>query len=85
MSTVGRVSTQGYEHSVEFSLIFKPDNVLAPSAIPWNEDHAKPREMTLDDIKDFKAAFKASVLRALTCGFDVIEIHRYALTRVGPM
>jgi 2,4-dienoyl-CoA reductase-like NADH-dependent reductase (Old Yellow Enzyme family) len=52
-----------------------PDDVYAPSAIPWNEHHASPREMTLQDIKDFKASFAASVKRALTAGFDAIEIH----------
>lgn len=52
-----------------------PDNVLAPSAIPWNENHAKPKEMSLKDIEDFKAAWKASVERALEIGFDAIEIH----------
>lgn len=52
-----------------------PDDVYAPSAIPWNEDHANPREMTLQDIEDFKAAFGASIKRALKAGFDAIEIH----------
>lgn len=52
-----------------------PDDVYAPSAIPWNEHHANPKEMTLQDIKDFKAAFAASVKRALKAGFDAIEIH----------
>lgn len=52
-----------------------PDNVHAPSAIPWNEDHATPKEMTLQDIEDFKAAFLASVKRAVDVGFDIIEIH----------
>lgn len=52
-----------------------PDNVLAPSAIPWNEDHAQPKEMTLADIQAFKTAFSESVKRALDIGFDAIEIH----------
>lgn len=52
-----------------------PDNVLAPSAISWNEDHATPKEMTLDQIEDFKSAFGAAVKRALKAGFDAIEIH----------
>jgi 2,4-dienoyl-CoA reductase-like NADH-dependent reductase (Old Yellow Enzyme family) len=52
-----------------------PDDVYAPSAIPWNEHHASPREMTLQDIKDFKESFAASVKRALKAGFDAIEIH----------
>lgn len=52
-----------------------PDNVWAPSAIPWNEHHAQPKAMSLQDIADFKAAFVAAVQRALKAGFDAIEIH----------
>ncbi|KAF1350040.1 NADH:flavin oxidoreductase/NADH oxidase [Delphinella strobiligena] len=52
-----------------------PDNVLAPSAIAWNDKHADPKEMSLDDIEKFKSAFKATVLRSLDIGIDAIEIH----------
>lgn len=52
-----------------------PDDVWGPSAIAWNEQHAKPKEMSLKDIEDFKAAWKASVMRAVAIGFDAIEIH----------
>lgn len=52
-----------------------PDDVYGPSPIPWNERHAKPKEMSLQDIQAFKDAFVASVKRALTAGFDAIEIH----------
>jgi 2,4-dienoyl-CoA reductase-like NADH-dependent reductase (Old Yellow Enzyme family) len=52
-----------------------PDQVYAPSAIPYNDKHAKPKEMTKQDIEDFKAAYVAAVKRALKAGFDAIEIH----------
>lgn len=52
-----------------------PDDVYAPSAIPWNDDHAHPKEMTLEDIEKFKSAFRTAVYRSLACGFDAIEIH----------
>ncbi|ORY17505.1 hypothetical protein BCR34DRAFT_596975 [Clohesyomyces aquaticus] len=52
-----------------------PDNVYAPSAIPYNERHCKPKAMTKKDIENFKQAFKAAVERAIKAGFDVIEIH----------
>lgn len=52
-----------------------PDDVWAPSAIPWNENHAQPKEMSLDDIADFKKAFNDAVKRAMKCGFDAIELH----------
>lgn len=52
-----------------------PDDVYAPSAIQWDENHAKPREMTLDDIESLKKSFNESVKRALKAGFDAIEVH----------
>jgi len=52
-----------------------PDNVKAPSAIPYSKDYPRPKEMTLKDIEEFKEAWVAAVKRALEAGFDVIEIH----------
>lgn len=52
-----------------------PKNVKAPSAIPYNEDHAQPIAMTLEDIDELKKAWIAAVKRAVAVGFDVIEIH----------
>jgi len=52
-----------------------PDDVWGPSAIPWNEHHANPKEMSLQDIDDFKKAFADATKRALKAGFDAIEIH----------
>lgn len=52
-----------------------PDNVYAPSAIPYNDQHCKPKAMTLEDIENFKKAFKAAIERALKAGYDCIEIH----------
>lgn len=52
-----------------------PDNVMAPSDVPYNEKFPKPRALSQQDIEDLKAAFVASVKRALKAGFDVIEIH----------
>lgn len=52
-----------------------PDNVYGPSAIPFNDHHAQPKEMTKEDITNYKTAFKAAIERALKAGFDVIEIH----------
>ncbi|KAL1596918.1 NADH-dependent flavin oxidoreductase [Nothophoma quercina] len=52
-----------------------PDNVHAPSAIAFNENHCQPKEMTLDDIEQLKKDFKAAIERAIDIGFDFIEIH----------
>jgi 2,4-dienoyl-CoA reductase-like NADH-dependent reductase (Old Yellow Enzyme family) len=52
-----------------------PDNVHAPSALAFNENHCQPKEMTLQDIETLKADFKKSIERAVDVGFDTIEIH----------
>ena len=52
-----------------------PDEVYAPSAIPYNDKHAMPKEMSIADIDNLKQAWIAAVSRALRAGFDVIEIH----------
>lgn len=52
-----------------------PDDVVAPSAIPWNEKHATPRELSLQEIDQLKEDWAAATKRALKAGFDAIEIH----------
>lgn len=52
-----------------------PNNVKGPSAIAFNEKHCQPKEMTKQDIEDYKSAFKAAIGRSLKAGFDAIEIH----------
>lgn len=51
------------------------DGVKAPSAIPFAEGDIVPKAMTDADIEDFKAAWAASIVRALKAGVDFIEIH----------
>ncbi|RDW79390.1 aldolase-type TIM barrel [Coleophoma cylindrospora] len=51
------------------------DAVKAPSAIPFTESSIVPKEMTLQDIDDFKTAWVAATKRALQAGVDFIEIH----------
>ena len=52
-----------------------PDDVWAPSPIAWDERHAKPKEMSIQDIEDFKTAWCSALKRALRAGFDAVEIH----------
>lgn len=52
-----------------------PDDVVGPSAIAFNEHHATPREMTLDEIEELKEDFVSTARRAVAAGFDVIELH----------
>ncbi|KAI1453660.1 NADPH dehydrogenase [Annulohypoxylon moriforme] len=52
-----------------------PDDVVGPSAIPYAENHALPRALTLDEIKQLKADWRDAAKRAVDAGFDVIELH----------
>ncbi|KAI0948189.1 hypothetical protein AcW1_009770 [Taiwanofungus camphoratus] len=52
-----------------------PDNVWAPSAVPYNENFPKPKALTKEGIKRVVQAFVDGARRALKIGFDVIEIH----------
>lgn len=52
-----------------------PEDVWAPSAIPYNDDFPKPKELSKQGIKRVVTAFVDAAKRALRAGFDVIEIH----------
>ncbi|MBS4217228.1 NADPH dehydrogenase NamA [Bacillus sp. FJAT-49711] len=49
--------------------------IIAPSAIPFDEKMKKPKEMSIDEIKETIAAFGKAAERAKKAGFKVIEIH----------
>ncbi|MBC7566820.1 MAG: NADH:flavin oxidoreductase/NADH oxidase, partial [Pedobacter sp.] len=46
-----------------------------PSAIPFNEGDTTPHELTIKDIEEVKADFRAATVRTLTAGYKVIELH----------
>jgi 2,4-dienoyl-CoA reductase-like NADH-dependent reductase (Old Yellow Enzyme family) len=48
---------------------------IAPSAIPFWPDYHTPRAMTKDEIRQTIADFASAAARALTAGFDVVELH----------
>ncbi|PLR76409.1 NADPH dehydrogenase NamA [Bacillus sp. V3-13] len=49
--------------------------IIAPSAIPFNEKSKTPKEMTKGEIAGTIEAFRLGAERAKKAGFDVIEIH----------
>jgi 2,4-dienoyl-CoA reductase-like NADH-dependent reductase (Old Yellow Enzyme family) len=51
------------------------ENVMAPSAVAFREDYAKPHELDGAGIARVKEAFAAAARRAMAAGFDVVEIH----------
>ncbi|KAI1344376.1 NADPH dehydrogenase [Xylariaceae sp. FL0016] len=52
-----------------------PDDVVAASDMPFDENHAKPRALSLAEIDQLKADFVSATKRAVDTGFDVIEFH----------
>lgn len=52
-----------------------PNNVVAPSAIPFVDEYPHPKELTKEGIEKIAEAFEVGAKRALKAGFDVIEIH----------
>lgn len=48
---------------------------IAPSPIRFADGYPLPREMTLDDISEVQRAFAAAATRALTAGFEWLELH----------
>ncbi|KII89986.1 hypothetical protein PLICRDRAFT_29157 [Plicaturopsis crispa FD-325 SS-3] len=52
-----------------------PDNVWAPTAAPFNEHLVVPKALTKEGIQAVVAAFADGAKRAVSAGFDVIEIH----------
>ncbi|MDQ0244339.1 NADPH2 dehydrogenase [Bacillus fengqiuensis] len=49
--------------------------IVAPSAIAFDEKMKQPKEMTNEDIKQTVAAFQEAAKRAKEAGFDIIELH----------
>ncbi|EIN08320.1 FMN-linked oxidoreductase [Punctularia strigosozonata HHB-11173 SS5] len=52
-----------------------PDNVWAPSPIPFDPNYPQPKELTKEGIKRVIQAFADAAKRAIKAGIDVIEIH----------
>ncbi|GGZ35502.1 NADH:flavin oxidoreductase/NADH oxidase [Streptomyces poonensis] len=48
---------------------------LAPSAVPFQEGHPVPAELTVEQIRETVALFADAARRALAAGFEVAEIH----------
>jgi NADPH2 dehydrogenase len=48
---------------------------VAPSAVAFDENCRTPKELSVNEIKEIVAMFAAAAKRALTAGFDAIEIH----------
>ncbi|KAL8868494.1 MAG: hypothetical protein Q9198_008159, partial [Flavoplaca austrocitrina] len=72
--TVDFAHSQGQKVAIQLAHAGRGWQVFAPSGVAY-QGLANPRAMTRDDIEHFKNAWVAAVQRAVTIGFDVIEIH----------
>jgi 2,4-dienoyl-CoA reductase-like NADH-dependent reductase (Old Yellow Enzyme family) len=50
-------------------------DVVAPSAVAFADNYAKPHELDQDGIRLVSQAFALAARRALTAGFDIVELH----------
>ncbi|MEV5883808.1 NADH:flavin oxidoreductase/NADH oxidase [Streptomyces sp. NPDC052020] len=48
---------------------------VAPSALPFDEAHPVPDELTVDEIRKVVGQFADAARRALAAGFEIAEIH----------
>lgn len=51
------------------------ENVIAPSAVPFDEGHIMPKEMSLQDIREVEDDFVRAADRAFRAGYDFVMIH----------
>lgn len=61
-----------------------PDDVVAPSAISYDEGWAVPKALTVEQIQGLIQSYIDSAKRAVAAGMDIIEIHAahgYLLTQ----
>ncbi|RAK25321.1 anthraniloyl-CoA monooxygenase [Flavobacterium aquaticum] len=54
-----------------------PWNLISASPIPFNENFATPKEMTLEDMAEIKAQFVQAAKNADEAGFDMIELQAH--------
>lgn len=51
------------------------NDIVAPSAIPFSPNHQMPRELSKMEIEDIIEKFGRGAQRAVSAGFDTIELH----------
>ncbi|KAI9262673.1 hypothetical protein BY458DRAFT_515059 [Sporodiniella umbellata] len=52
-----------------------PDDIVAPSAIPFSEEHPTPKELTIEEMKEITQKWVDAAIRADRVGIEVLEIH----------
>ena len=52
-----------------------PEDVWAPSSLPFSESYPQPRELSTAQIEGLVNSFAEAAKRAVRAGFDTVEIH----------
>lgn len=52
-----------------------PGTKIAPSSIAYDDKLGVPKAATRQDLETIAAAYRAAAIRAVTAGFDAVEIH----------
>ncbi|CAO3624749.1 unnamed protein product [Cunninghamella echinulata] len=52
-----------------------PNDVVGASAIPFDEFHAQPRALTIEEMQDIKQKWVDATIRADKAGIEVLQIH----------
>ncbi|CAG2180013.1 unnamed protein product, partial [Oppiella nova] len=50
-------------------------DIVAPSAVAYDDKSQVPKEATLEDIEVLQKAFETAAIRAVKAGFEAIELH----------
>jgi len=75
------INVKVYENGKKFPQVLPeefggwPNDVVGPSLIPWDEEHANPKELTVEEIHEIQESFVAAANRAEKAGFDIMELH----------
>ncbi|MBI4319549.1 MAG: NADPH dehydrogenase NamA [Chloroflexi bacterium] len=72
---VGVQLNHGGRKAWNFSKGFGPAELVAPSAIPYDQSWNVPRALTTEEVGQIVNSFTSAARRARQAGFDVIEIH----------
>ena len=51
------------------------ENVMAPSAVPFDTSYARPHELDVAGLQVITRAFASATERSLEAGFDLVELH----------
>ncbi|KAI9262672.1 hypothetical protein BY458DRAFT_587898 [Sporodiniella umbellata] len=52
-----------------------PEDIVAPSAIPFSEEYPTPKELTITEMKEVTQKWVDAAIRADKAGIEVLELH----------